>query len=155
MQGHIELQESFTLEISKPIAFVLNQEMAGTTHEVATYQFFSNSPEVAYQLRLSPGFATTLGAEVFAFRGVTNNRNTPGPPPIPFKISVLNRINQSRITDDDFTAIQKVIGVRDGSRIEEQGSIYVTFPTVEEGFDLQGFSYGAYEASIAIEVSAD
>ena len=154
MQGHIELQESFSLEIQERISFVLNQEMAGTTHQVATYEFFSNSPDVAYQLRLAPGFSTSLGANVFAFRSVnTTGGNTP--PPIPFKISVVNQSNQVRITDDAFQAIQKAIGIRDGSRIEERGNIFVTFPTVEEGFNLQGFTFGAYEASIAVEVSAD
>ncbi|HLW21657.1 MAG TPA: hypothetical protein VKZ39_00535, partial [Sphaerochaetaceae bacterium] len=61
MQGHIELQESFTLEIQERISFILNQEMAGTTHQVASYEFFSNSPDVAYQLRLAPAFSTSLG----------------------------------------------------------------------------------------------
>ncbi|WP_422481545.1 hypothetical protein [Pleomorphochaeta sp. DL1XJH-081] len=154
MQGHIELQESFSLNVRERIQFTLSQEMAGTTHEVATYEFFSNSPDVAYQLRLSPGFATQLGANVFAFRsvglGADNNS-----PPIPFKLSLVNRANLDRISNEDFDAIQKSIGIREGSRSTEQGIIYVTFPTVEEGFDLQGYTFGAYEASIAVEVSAD
>jgi hypothetical protein len=154
MQGHIELQESFTLEIQERISFILNQEMAGTTHQVASYEFFSNSPDVAYQLRLAPAFSTSLGENVFAFRSV-NATGGSNPPPIPFKISVVNQGNQVRITDDAFQAIQKAIGIRDGSRIEERGNILVTFPTVEEGFNLQGFTFGAYEASVAVEVSAD
>jgi hypothetical protein len=155
MQGHIELQESFTLEVNRPITFTLTDEMAGTTHEVASYQFFSNSPDVVYQLRLSPGYTTTLGEGVFAFRSVSRDSAIISRPPIPFKLSVLNRVTQDQITDDEFRAIQKSIGEREGSRVEEQGSIYVTFPTVEEGFNLQGFTFGAYEASIAVEVLAD
>ena len=155
MQGHIELQESFILEVNRPITFALTEEMAGTTHEVATYEFFSNSPDVAYQLRLSPGFSTALGEGVFAFRSITQQRDNAPRPPIPFRLSVVNRANQVQITDEAFRAIQKAIGDRQGSRIEERGIIYVTFPTVEEGFNLQGFTFGSYEASIAVEVSAD
>lgn len=154
MQGHIELQESFTLEVRERISFVLNQDMAGTTHEVATYEFFSNSPDVAYQLRLSPGQVTQMGEGVFAFRNVAQIGGQ-ATPPIPFKLSVMNRSTQLRTTDDTFRSVQKTIGIREGSRSEEQGIIFITFPTVEEGFSLQGFGFGAYEALIAVEVSAD
>lgn len=154
MQGHIELQESFSLNVRERIQFTLSQDMAGTTHEVATYEFFSNSPDVAYRLRLAPGFATQLGANVFAFRSV--GVGTDGvSPPIPFKLSLVNRANLNTTTNEDFDAIQKSIGIREGSRSAEQGIIYVTFPTLEEGFNLQGYTFGAYEASIAVEVSAD
>ncbi len=155
MQGHIELQESFTLEVNRPITFTLTDEMAGTTHEVASYEFSSNSPDVVYQLRLSPGYTTTLGEGVFAFRSVSRDSTIAARPPIPFKLSVLNRITQDQITDNEFRSIQKSIGEREGSRVEERGSIYVTFPTAEEGFNLQGFTFGAYEASISVEVLAD
>ena len=153
MQGHIELQESFSLEVRERILFELTQEMAGTTHEVATYAFFSNSPDVAYQLRLSPGYGLGLSEGIFEFRSTlgSNAEN----PPIPFRLSVMNRTNQVRITDDTFRGIQKAIGTRVGSRSEEQGIIYITFPTIEEGFNIQGFSFGSYEASVAVEVAAD
>ena len=155
MQGHIELQESFILEVNRPISFALTEEMAGTTHEVATYEFYSNSPAVVYQLRLYPGYATILGEGVFAFRSISQQQDSTTRPPIPFRLSVVNRANQVQITDEAFRSIQKAIGERQGSRVEERGIIYVTFPTVEEGFNLQGFTFGSYEASIAVEVSAD
>jgi hypothetical protein len=155
LQGHIELQEKFTLEIKSRVMFVLNQDMAGTTHEIATYEFFSNSPEIAYQLRLSPGYTTQLGEGVFAFRNVSVEGGDSGAPPIPFRLTVRTISNETSITNDAFREIQKSIGIREGSRSEERGTILVTFPTLSEGFNLQSFTFGAYEASIAVEVSAD
>jgi hypothetical protein len=154
MQGHIELQESFSLEVRDRIFFELSREMAGTTHEVATYQFFSNSPDIAYRLRLSPGYPTRLGEGIFAFRSVSDEGGSSAPP-IPFKLTVMERGTQYRFTDEAFQEVQKPIGMSRGVRAEERGIIYVTFPTVEEGFDLSGFTFGAYEASVAVEVSAD
>jgi hypothetical protein len=154
LQGHIELQEKFSLEINERNTFTLNQDVAGTTHEVASYEFYSNSPELAYTMRLSPGFSTTLGDGIFAFRNtglIADEEATP----IPFKISVLTPINDGRITNEAFQEVQKTIGIRDGSRAEERGTIYVTFPTVNEGFNLRLFTFGSYEASIAVEVLAD
>jgi hypothetical protein len=153
--GHIELQEKFSLEVTQRNMFVLNQDIAGTTHQIATYEFFSNSPEIAYQLRLRPSYATQLGEGVFAFRNVSADGGDSGAPPIPFRLTVITQLTENRITNEAFREIQKAMGIRAGSRAEERGTIYVTFPTVSEGFNLQSFTFGAYEASIAVEVSAD
>lgn len=154
LQGHIDLQEKFTLEVKQRIMFTLNQDMAGTTHEIATYEFFSNSPEIAYQMRLAPGFVTQLGEGVFAFRNVGISGSDPAPP-IPFRLTVRPQSGDPGVTNEMFRSVNKPIGIRAGSRSEERGTIYVTFPTLSEGFNLQSFSFGAYEASIAVEVSAD
>ena len=155
LQGHIDLQERFSLEVTQRVTFILNQDIAGTTHEIATYEFFSNSPEIAYQLRLSPGYATQLGEGVFAFRNIAPGGGDSGAPPIPFRLTVITQLSENRITNEAFREIQKAMGIREGSRAAERGTIYVTFPTVSEGFNLQSFTFGAYEASIAVEVSAD
>ncbi|PKL27836.1 MAG: hypothetical protein CVV46_09465 [Spirochaetae bacterium HGW-Spirochaetae-2] len=155
LQGHIELQERFSLEVKPRVFFVLNQDMAGTTHEIATYQFFSNSPEVAYQMKLSPSYVTQLGEGVFAFRNIGTTGGDSGGQPIPFKLSVVSQVHDSSSTNDAFRAVQKAIGLRDGSRSEEKGTIFVTFPSQSDGFNLQSFTFGTYEASIAVEVSAD
>lgn len=155
LQGHIDLQEKFTLEVKERVMFVLNQDVAGTTHEIATYEFFSNSPEIAYQLRLSPGYVTQLGEGVFAFRNVSPTGGDSGAPPIPFRLTVKSVFEEGGITNETFREIRKGIGIREGSKSQERGTIFVTFPTANEGFNLQTFTFGAYEASISIEVSAD
>lgn len=155
LQGHIDLQEKFSLEIKERVMFVLNQDIAGTTHEIATYEFFSNSPEIAYQLRLFPGYVTQLGEGVFAFRNVSPTGGDSGAPPIPFRLTVRSVLEEGGITNETFREVQKGIGIREGSKSQERGTILVTFPTANEGFNLQSFTFGAYEASISVEVSAD
>ncbi|MGI6432608.1 MAG: hypothetical protein ACOXZ4_01910 [Sphaerochaetaceae bacterium] len=149
LQGHINLQEKFTLDVEKNLSFNITQDMAGNTYQVATYDFFSNSPEVMYQLKLAPGGS----AEEFSFRNIAPLVERGQTSSVPFKVAV--RTNDLLITNEMFKAIRKTIGLREGSRAAEQGAIFITFPTVSEGFNLQTFSYGAYEALIAVEVSAD
>jgi len=155
LRGRIELQEKFSLEVKQRTLFQFDQELAGTSHEIATYEFYSNSPEIAYQLRLSPGEETRLGEDIFAFRNVDEQGRDTGKAPIPFKLSVLTPSVASQSVNPDFTVVEKSIGVRQGSRYEESGAFYVSFPTQSEGFDIQSFSSGYYEASITVEVSAD
>ncbi|MDD3366055.1 MAG: hypothetical protein WCS59_00625 [Sphaerochaetaceae bacterium] len=155
LRGHIDLEEKFSLAIKQKVFFIINQDLAGTTHEIATYEFLSNSPNVAYQMRLSPSFTTQLGEGVFAFRNTRGSSFSSGFAPIPFRLSVSSQSTESTITNEEFREIQKSIGIKVGSRSQESGTIFVTFPTPSEGFNMQAFSSGAYEASIAVEVLAD
>jgi len=155
LRGHIEIEEKFKLDLKQKTVFLINQDLAGTTHEIATYEFLSNSPDVVYQMKLAPSYTTQLGENVFAFRNTRSTSIGTGFAPIPFRLTVANRSAESIITDGEFRAIQKSIGMRVGSRSQESGTILVTFPTPSEGFNIQAFSSGAYEASIAVEVSAD
>lgn len=153
LQGHIELQEKFTLDIADNIRFTLNQDIAGTTHEIATYEFFSNSPNIAYQMRLSPGLSSNLQDGVFAFRSILTT-DGPGSNIIPFRVAIANIFDDANISGG-YQEIEKKIGLKEGSSSQEQGVIYVSFPTADEGFNLRDFNYGSYEASIAVEVLAD
>lgn len=150
LQAHIDLQESFSLEVNKQLSFNLNQDVAGNTYQVANYEFYSNSPEVYYQLKLSPGESKNE----FAFRSLSTiasdkTHNTT----LPFRVSV--EADQVVVSNEAYKEVRKQIGIREGSRATETGTIYISFPSLGEGFNLQLFSFGAYEASIAVEVSAD
>lgn len=155
LRGHIDIEEKFELELRQQENFKFSLELAGTTHDIASYKFISNSPLIAYHLRLSPGVVTPLGEGIFAFRNTRSD--TPSKPnsPIPFKLSVTTDTKEEVVSNDDFSTVQKPIGNRIGSQLIENGTISVTFPSEKEGFDLQDFSSGSYEASIAVEVSAD
>lgn len=154
LQGHIELQEKFSLDVIDNIRFTLNQDIAGTTHEIATYEFFSNSPNIAYQMRLSPGLSSNLQDGVFAFRNMSLTSEGGGSNVIPFRVAIANIFDESNISGA-YQEIEKKIGLKEGSSSQEQGAIYVSFPTADEGFNLRDFNYGSYEASIAVEVLAD
>ncbi|MFA5513529.1 MAG: hypothetical protein WDA17_01255 [Sphaerochaetaceae bacterium] len=152
LKAHIELQEKFTLEINQSTTFALSQDIAGTTHEIATYEFFSNSPYVAYQMRLAPGFVTELGDDIFAFRSASLYSNAA---PIPFRLSIATLLEHNKPLEATTEALEKEIGIKEGSSREEKGIIYVSFPTASEGFNLKGLPFGSYEAAIAVEVTAD
>ena len=155
LRGHIDIEEKFELELHQQENFKFSLELAGTTHDIASYSFVSNSPLVVYQLKLSPGVVTALGEGIFAFSNTKSNATNKPNSPIPFKLSVSTDTAEQAFTNDDFKTVQKSIGNRIGSQLIENGIISVTFPSEKEGFDLKEFSSGAYEASIAVEVSAD
>jgi len=155
LRGHIDIEEKFELELNQQENFKFSTEIAGTTHEIAFYSFVSNSPTIAYRLTLSPGVVTQLGEGIFAFRNTRIATSDRPNSPIPFKLTVSTDERDMSVSNDEFRTVQKPIGNRVGSQLVENGVISVTFPTEKEGFDLQEFSSGAYEASIAVEVSAD
>ncbi|MDC7245801.1 MAG: hypothetical protein PQJ47_07815 [Sphaerochaetaceae bacterium] len=153
--GRIPLQESFILEVTFQIPLVLSQDIAGREVQIASYDFFSNSPQIAYNMRLSPGVSTQLGSDVFAFRSITAGGLDTGNDPIPFRLIVRNEQNSQEVTNEDYRSVRKEIGVLVGSRYEEKGLIYVQFPSLNEGFDINDFSTGLYDAIILVEVLAD
>ncbi|MFA5467997.1 MAG: hypothetical protein WC224_02925 [Sphaerochaetaceae bacterium] len=155
LRGHIDIEEKFELELQQAEYFRFTKDLAGTTHEIASYKFMSNSPSVIYQMKLSPAFATSLGEGIFAFRNIRPASSDLEGAPIPFKISVATITRDSVATSEEFKAFQKAIGTQQGSQSVENGTISVTFPSENEGYDFDGFSSGSYEASIAVEVSAD
>ncbi|NLA92514.1 MAG: hypothetical protein GX842_03610 [Spirochaetales bacterium] len=155
LRGHIDIEEKFELELNQQENFKFSTEIAGTTHDIASYSFISNSPLISYRLTLSPGVVTPLGEGIFAFRNTRVATSDRPNSPIPFKLSVTTETREMTVSDEEFRTVQKPIGSRVGSQLVENGIISVTFPTEKEGFDLQEFSSGAYEASIAVEVSAD
>jgi len=155
LNGRIPLQESFTLEVTFQVPFVLSQEIAGNEVQIATYDFFSNSPQISYQLRLSPGITTQLGEGVFAFRSITTGGIDTGDIPIPFKLVVRNAQDNQAFTNEQYRSVEKPIGVLIGSRYEESGFISAQFPTIGEGFNINDFTSGLYDAMIFVEVLAD
>ncbi len=155
LRGHIDIEEKFELELNQQENFKFSAEIAGTTHEIASYSFVSNSPSIIYRLILSPGVVTPLGEGIFAFRNARIATSDRLNSPIPFKLSVSTNERDVIVSNDEFRMVQKPIGNRVGSQLVENGIISVTFPTEKEGFDFKEFSSGAYEASIAVEVSAD
>ena len=155
LNGRIPLEETFTLEVTFQVPLLFNQEIAGGQYQIATYEFFSNSPAIEYQLKLSPGVDTRLGKGLFAFRSINAGGIDTGAKPIPFRLIVKNRFDVDEFTNDEYRAVEKNIGVLIGSRFEESGLIYVQFPSISEGFDINNFTSGLYEASIFVEVLAD
>lgn len=155
LNGRIPLQESFSLDVTFQDSFLLNQNIAGGRYQIATYEFFSNSPDIIYQMKLSPGINTRLGEGIFAFRNVTEGGIDTGGNPIPFRLVVRDSLDLGDISNDEFRSVAKNIGILIGSRYQENGTIFVAFPTTSEGFDITEFSSGSYIASIFVEVLAD
>lgn len=153
----IGLQETFSLEIKQQTPILFNEDLEGREIVIATYEFFSNNPDVAYQLRILPAHTVGPANNQFLFKFIGDA----GPDPkkkdsvIPFKLSVVG-------IDTDATAVrwennraEKPIGVVDGNRSRENGSIVITFPTKDEGFNFKELASGAYQANILVEVSTD
>jgi len=134
---------------------LLNQNIAGGEYQIATYEFFSNSPDLLYQMKLSPGIDTQLGKGIFAFRNITDGGIDTGANPIPFRLIVKDSTETSEVSNTEFMSVEKNIGILTGSRYEETGSIFVAFPTVSEGFEITDFLSGFYEAAIFVEVLVD
>lgn len=155
LNGRIELKESLTLEVKQQSELDLNAEIAGEDYEIATYEFYSNSPEAAYRLRLLPSTYSEFGDSTFAFKNIDERGNSTGSVNIPFKLSVLSTNANAMAVTPKYQKVEKTIGVLDGSRYQESGSIVISFPTKEEGFNFEAFASGLYEASITVEVAAD
>lgn len=155
LNGRIPLQETFSLDVTFQIPFLLNQNIAGGEYQIATYEFFSNSPDLLYQMKLSPGIDTQLGKGIFAFRNITDGGIDTGANPIPFRLIVKDSTETSEVSNTEFMSVEKNIGILTGSRYEETGSIFVAFPTVSEGFEITDFLSGFYEAAIFVEVLVD
>ncbi len=155
LNGRIPLQETFSLELTATSTLLFSQEMAGTEIQVATYSFSSNSPEVQYQMRLSPGIDSSLGHGVFAFRNITEEGFDTGGYPIPFSLILKDSTEGASVEGDQYRSVQKPIGAMIGSRFQETGSIHVAFPSQSQGFNMEDFSSGNYEASVLVEVLAD
>ncbi len=155
LNGRIPLQETFSLDVTFQVPFLLNQNIAGGQYQIATYEFFSNSPDIIYQMRLSPGIDTRLGKGIFAFRNITEGGLDTGGNPIPFRLVVKDSLDREEVSNDEFRSVAKNIGILIGSRYQEKGSIFVAFPSLSEGFDATEFTSGFYEASIFVEVMVD
>ncbi len=155
LNGKIPLQETFSLDLTLSSEFVFTQELGGKEFEVATYEFSSNSPDLQYEMKLSPGIASSLGSDVFAFRNITEEGLPSEGPPIPFSISLKDLDDESSLSAGDSRSMKKRVGTLVGSRYKERGSISMVFPTLDEGFHIEEFSSGLYEASILVEVLAN
>jgi len=155
LNGRIPLQETFSLDVTFQVPFLLNQNIAGGQYQIATYEFYSNSPDLLYQMKLSPGVDTRLGEGIFAFRNITEGGVDTGGNPIPFRLVVRDSTETKEISNAEFRSVEKNIGTLDGSRYEETGTIFVAFPTVSEGFTIADFSSGFYEAAVFVEVLVD
>ena len=155
LNGQIPLQERFVLDVTLQVPFALNQNIAGGQYQIATYEFFSNSPDLFYQMKLSPGIDTRLGKGIFAFRNITGSGIDTGGNPIPFRLVVKDSTETDEVSNTEFRSVAKNIGILTGSRYLETGTIYVAFPTTSEGFTISDFSSGYYEAAIFVEVLVD
>ncbi|MBN2859907.1 MAG: hypothetical protein JXK93_06570 [Sphaerochaetaceae bacterium] len=155
LNGSIPLQETFSVDVTFSSGFLFSQEVAGNEYQIATYQFSSNSPFIQYQMKLSPGSSASAGPDLFAFRNITADGQSAGGLPIPFSIRVRNFSVEETVASEGDRALQKKVGVLEGSQYTEVGSISVAFPTRSEGFNIEEFSSGLYEASILVEVLAD
>ena len=47
LSGHIDIEEKFELELNQQENFKFSTEIAGTTHDIASYSFISNSPLIS------------------------------------------------------------------------------------------------------------
>jgi hypothetical protein len=155
LNGRIPLQETFSLDVTFQVPFLLNQNIAGGEYKIATYEFFSNSPDLLYQMKLSPGIDTALGKGIFAFRNITDGGVDTGANPIPFRLIVKDSTETNEVSNAEFMSVVKDIGILTGSRYEESGTIFVAFPTLSEGFEITDFLSGFYEAAIFVEVLVD
>ncbi len=157
INGIIGLQESFTLELKQQAPIVFNEDLAGRELEIATYEFFSNSPDVAYQLRIIPATTAGFRDDKFMFRYIDDETTDlkKKESTIPFRLSVLSEFSQAKNIKWESKVAEKSIGVTDGNRYRETGSIVITFPTTGEGFDFEELASGYYQANITVEVSTD
>jgi len=155
LNGRIDLQERFELEVKQQSTLVLNADIAGLSFEIATYDFFSNNSNSSYQLRLIPSTYSEFGDSMFAFKNVDAQGRDTGAPSIPFMLSVVSSNASAQKVTPKSRNVEKPIGVRDGSRYLENGVIMLSFPTQSEGFQFDAFASGFYEAYITVEVSTD
>ncbi len=155
LNGSIPLQESFSVDVTFSSGFLFSQEVAGNEYQIATYQFSSNSPFIQYQMKLSPGLGSSSVSDIFAFRNITEDGEDAGGQPIPFFLRVRNFTDEETVYSAGNQPLQKKVGVLEGSQYTEIGSISVAFPSRSEGFNIEEFSSGLYEASILVEVLAD
>lgn len=155
LNGSIPLQETFSVDVTFSSGFLFSQEVAGNEYQIATYQFSSNSPFIQYQMKLSPASSASAGPDLFAFRNITPDGQNAGGRSIPFSIRVRSFSEEETVASSGDRALQKKVGVLEGSQYTEVGSISVAFPSRSEGFNIEEFSSGLYEASILVEVLAD
>lgn len=155
LYGEIPLEEVFSLDVTLQVPFLFNQNIAGGQYQIATYDFYSNSPDLLYHMRLSPGVDTRLGEGVFAFRNITEGGIDTGGNPIAYRLVVKGSEEVEAISNFEFRSVQKNIGVLTGSRYKENGVISVAFPSVNEGFSMKDFLSGFYESAIFVEVLVD
>jgi len=156
LNGRIELQERFELEITQNNTITFTPEIAGQTIDIATYDFYSNNADSSYRLRLTPSTYSEFGDDVFAFKNVDIRGNATGAVSVPFMLSILiPELQQDTVNPVSRGTLERSIGIRDGSRYRENGVIRMTFPTQTEGFRFDVFSAGYYEASITVEVATD
>ncbi|MFA7396581.1 MAG: hypothetical protein WCY81_06295 [Sphaerochaetaceae bacterium] len=144
--GKIDVSESFSVEYNSLLNFNINSDMAGNTYEIARYRFSSNSLDSIYELKLAPG----KDSDGFAFQSTSSSSSSSRASSIPF-IVMVDAGQQISSAEQHF--IRKELGTNT-ERMEE-GTISIAFPTISEGFDVKAFVEGSYEASIALEVSAD
>ncbi len=156
LNGRIELQERFELEITQNNTITFTPEIAGQTIDIATYDFYSNNADSLYTLKLKPSTFSEFGDATFAFKNVDSSGNATGGVSVPFMLSILIPDLQIDNTTPMRTGtLEKSIGIRDGSRYRENGVIRMTFPSRTEEFPFTDFSAGFYEASITVEVSTE
>jgi hypothetical protein len=155
LNGRIELQEVFELEITQNNTITFTPDIAGQAIDIATYDFYSNNADSSYTLRLKPSTFSEFGDATFAFKNVDARGNATGAVSVPFMLSILLPDLQEEDVTPKAEALEKSIGIRDGSRYRENGVIRMTFPSQTEGFQFDVFSAGFYEASITVEVSTD
>ena len=153
----IGLQETFSLEIKQQTPIVFNEDLEGREIIIATYEFFSNNPDVAYQLKILPAHMGGPANNQFLFRfiGDSGLDLKKKDSVIPFKLSVVSIDTDASTVRWEDNRAEKPIGVVDGNRSRENGSIVITFPTKDEGFNFKELASGAYQANILVEVSTD
>jgi hypothetical protein len=155
LNGRIDLQERFELEIKQQSTLVFNSDIAGLSYEIATYDFYSNNSNISYQLKLTPSTFSEFGDSIFAFNNVDSQGRNTGALSIPFMLSVISPTVSAQKVSPKSRIVEKPIGVLDGSRYLENGTIMLSFPTQSEGFRFDAFASGFYEAYIMVEVSTD
>lgn len=155
LNGKIPLEEEFSLDVTLQTPFLFNQNIAGGQYQIAKYDFSSNSPDLLYHMKLSPGLDTRLGKGIFAFRNISETGVDTGGAPIPFRLVVKGTEEDKEVSNSEFRSVKKNIGILNGSRYKESGLIFVAFPSISEGFVIKDFLSGFYEASVFVEVLVD
>lgn len=154
INGMIGLEERFTLTITQTEPIIFSEDIAGRELEIATYEFYSNSLDAVYQLRIaSADTARRAGRSDFAF--VFIGQDSPQASTIPFKIGFRSTSQAlQKETGDGDLAERALAGVA-GMPLAESGSIVITLPSKSEGFEFKEIVSGYYQANISLEVSAD
>lgn len=154
INGMIGLEERFSLEITQTDPIVFSDDLAGRELEIATYEFYSNSQETTYQLRIvSADTARQLGQDDFAFLFVGQGSHQAST--IPFKIGLRSSNQALQKESAQNYSSERAFGGVAGTPLIESGSIVITLPSKSEGFEFKEIISGYYQANITVEVSSD